>query len=223
MDKVIFWDFDGTLVHPNQRFVDALDVSLRQSGYIIERESIVKYLKTIFPWLNYDKSYQNQTSKWWDNFLGNLTPFYMENKVAKEDFDKINLTYKQRITTINDYVLYNDTKMVLKKCVEFGYKNYLLSNNYPELPYFVQDLGLTEYFSGLIVSSHIGYEKPRQELYDYAKKLAKCNSGIMVGDNPNADILGGKQAGLKAVFVHNQNPSQADYTFNTLKQILQIL
>lgn len=45
----------------------------------------------------------------------------------------------------------------------------------------------------------------------------------MVGDNPNADILGGKQAGLKTVFVHNQNPSQADYTFNTLEQILQIL
>ena len=107
--------------------------------------------------------------------------------------------------------------------MQLGYRNYLLSNNFPELTHFVEDFGLTKYFSGLIVSSHVGYEKPRQELYDYAKKMANCDSGVMVGDNPVADILGGKQAGLKTVFVHNSNPSQADYTFNSLEEILKII
>lgn len=223
MDKVIFWDFDGTLVNPNKRFVLALNFSLKKFGYSTDLIDIENFLKTVYPWLNYDKTYENETGKWWDNFLSSLNQFYCRYNVKIAEYNKISLTFKERITTFNDYVLYDDTKCVLEGCIKRGYKNYLLSNNFPELTNFIEDFGLMKYFSGLIISSHIGYEKPRKELFDYAKKLADCDSGFMIGDNPNADIIGGKNAGLKTVFVHNQSESVADYTFNTLKPILDIL
>ena len=223
MDKVIFWDFDGTLVKPNTRFVNSLHSSLDEFGLIVTNDLVSTHLKKVFPWLNYDITYPDSTQNWWDDFLKKLIPFYQIIGVEQSIFDKINLSFKTKITTINDYVIYDDTLSTLKQAKARGYKNYLLSNNFPELPFFLDEFGLTEYFSGLIVSSHVGYEKPRKELFDYAKRLANCTSGIMVGDNPVADILGAKNAGLKTALVHNQSPSEADYTFDSLKQILDIL
>lgn len=221
MEKIIFWDFDGTLVKANTRFIDALQSALNERGFNVKKDLITAHLKSIFPWSNYDISYPNSTNKWWDSFFRNLSPFYTKHSI--NDPDKINEIFKDKITTVNDYVLYDDTKMVLQKCVERGYKNYLLSNNFPELPYFIADFELNEYFSGLVISSLVGYEKPRKELFDYAKNLANCKSGIMVGDNPVADITGGKGANLTTVLVHNPSPSVADYTFDTLEKILNIL
>ena len=223
MKKVIFWDFDGTLVHPNTRFVDALDTTLKQFGYHIDKNVLTTYLQRIYPWLNYHVAYPNETDKWWDNFLKELSAFYEENNVNPSDYEKINAGFRNFIININTYVIYHDAKLVLGKCVELGYKNYLLSNNFPELTKFIEDFDLNQYFSGVIISSLVGYEKPRKELFDYAKKLANCETGIMIGDNPIADIQGAKDNGLKAVLVHSDAESIADYMFETLEEVLNIL
>ena len=223
MKKVIFWDFDGTLVYPNTRFVDALDSALKQFGYNIDKGVLSNYLQKIYPWNNYNDTYPNERDKWWDDFLNKLNLFYSENGVDIKDIIKINDSFKNIIINENTYVIYPDAKTVLSKCIGLGYENYLLSNNFPELTNFINDFGLNKYFSGLVISSHVGYEKPRKELFDYAKSIANCKYGIMIGDNPIADIVAGKENGLKTVLVHNQSPSVADYTFESLTEILKIL
>ena len=40
MKKVLFWDFDGTIIYPNESFLDALDRTVREFGVEIEREKI---------------------------------------------------------------------------------------------------------------------------------------------------------------------------------------
>lgn len=45
----------------------------------------------------------------------------------------------------------------------------------------------------------------------------------MVGDNPEADIVGGLAAGMKTVLVHNPMPSAADYTCVDLGEVAAIL
>ena len=223
MNKVIFWDFDGTLVKPNERFLTALISTLKEVGYSVETENVRTFLKTVFPWLNYNVTYPTTTNQWWENFLSSLTIFYKKIKVKKEDYPKINLDFQDKIVKNNDYILYEDAEFVLQQCVQLGYKNILLSNNYPELRDMLKNLGVEKYFSDFCVSANIGYEKPRKELFEYAQKIAKTSGGIMVGDNPVADIIGAKNAGMTAVLVHNDCPSIADYTFNSLKDILQIL
>lgn len=173
--------------------------------------------------MNDQKTDASETGRWWERFLFSLTPFYEAHSVCENTRNKGNELFQACIIRKNDYVLYEDTKHVLRECAQRGYRNYLLSNNYPELPFMVKELGLYEYFSDLFVSALIGYEKPRSELFAYAKKKANCSSGLMVGDNPVADILGAKAAGLKAVLVHREEPSQADATCSTLKEILEIL
>ena len=223
MKKVIFWDFDGTLVKANRRFVDSLNFTLQKFGHSPDICTIDKTIKEAYPWLNYQNSYVGEKDSWWDNFLKKLFPIYSSLNIDKSLIEKINQEYKTRLTTHNDYEIYPDTKFVLQECTNRGYSNYLLSNNFPELSFFVKDLGISEYFEDLIVSSHVGYEKPRKELFDHAIKISRCDFGIMVGDNPIADIRGGKEVGLKTILVHNTVESAADYTFETLTQILSIL
>ena len=45
----------------------------------------------------------------------------------------------------------------------------------------------------------------------------------MIGDNVNADILGGKQAGMKTILVHKGYSEHADYCFDNLKEILSLI
>lgn len=45
----------------------------------------------------------------------------------------------------------------------------------------------------------------------------------MIGDNPIADIIGGKSAGMKSIFVHKDCYSDADYTCKNLSDIPELL
>ena len=105
-----------------------------------------------------------------------------------------------------------------------GYKNYILSNNFPELPVIVENFGLSEYFSDYIISSNVGFEKPRIELFQHALRIAEYpNLCYMIGDNPIADIQGGKNAGMKTILVHREKNNEADYTCDNLTDILSII
>jgi len=97
------------------------------------------------------------------------------------------------IKSKSNYKLYSDAIATLKSVVEKGHKNVILSNNYPDLSDVIKALDLDKYFDKIIVSANIGYDKPRPEIFEYAKNLyPNYNDFIMIGDNPNADIVGGK-------------------------------
>ena len=122
------------------------------------------------------------------------------------------------------YAVFPDAEEALQACLDRGAKNYILSNNYPELPFVLQALGLLKYFRGVVVSGAVGLDKPRPEIFRFARQLAgspeRC---LMVGDNPSADIEGALRAGMTAVQVHNTAPSRADYRFETLLPVVDLV
>ena len=224
MEKIIFWDFDGTLAKPNDRFEAGVCLALRRYGYEVDYLEASRFLKSVYPWEHPSESYPQETASWWERFFASLAPFYRQLGVSEGDYDKINRAYQERIRTHNDYFLYDDTKAVLQKSVSLGYRNYILSNNYPELQGIVEALGIAEYFCGMVVSGCVGYEKPRKELFAHAKAQAECGADcqiFMVGDNPTADILGAKAMGWTTVFVHKSCANEADFACATLDEAIE--
>jgi len=222
--KVIFWDFDGTLVHPNERFVQTFRAAAACYNYDIPIDEIRTLFVRIYPWNNTHISYTDQLDSWWDRFVGNFSGLYEKHGISAEAGGRISRKFVDDMVHNNTYTLYEDTKAVLGECKKRGYRNYGLSNNYPELLMILDQFGLTEYFEEYIVSANVGYEKPRRELYDYAKSRAgKFDVGFMIGDNPIADIRGGNAAGLTTIFVHKDEVTEADYTCKTLTEALAIL
>jgi putative hydrolase of the HAD superfamily len=70
--------------------------------------------------------------------------------------------------------------------------------------------------------------KPQKEIFEYALKktngnIAEC---IMIGDNPNADILGALNAGMDNIFVNHINANYSvkpTHTVYHLKELENIL
>lgn len=66
-------------------------------------------------------------------------------------------------------------------------------------------------FDGYFLSSMIGYEKPRKELYSYAyEKAGRPAKAYMIGDNPVADMKGAKSVGMRTVLVHGRGGKYPD-------------
>ena len=113
--------------------------------------------------------------------------------------------------------MYEDAVSSLALLRDKGYASYILTNNYPEITDNIAGLGLLPYIDGAIVSSHVGFEKPRAELYAYAKRVAgEPDICYMIGDNPIADIDGARCVGMKTVYIHNGHIDTADFCADTL-------
>lgn len=128
-----------------------------------------------------------------------------KNNIDKKDLKLINKAFRYNVINF-EYKLYSDSESILSYCKSKGYNNYILSNNFPELVQVIERFNLEKYFADYFISSNIGYEKPRIEIFEYA--INKANyPGVcyMIGDNPIADIQRGKNACLNTILVHNNS------------------
>ncbi len=205
MNKAMFWDFDGTLVHSNTSFLDSLESAIKTYGYQIFREDIGGFLKEVCSWYVPQKSYPDKTVEmWWQELFDNIQDFCEKHAVKAEDRRRICQLFRQKVISY-EYQPYEDVEEVLSYCQKLGYDNYVISNNYPELVNVIERYGWDKYFKAYILSANIGYEKPRIEIYQYALAVAgHPDVCYMVGDNPIADIEGSIKAGMKAILVHNR-------------------
>lgn len=225
MKKALFWDFDGTLVHPNQSFFDALQTALKAQNYFIPEDELWALLKSSCSWYNYDITYPDKTgSKWWVSLFEKFDALFDKYEIAPTLRKTIEEDFREQILSGKSYVLFDDAKDVLAQCMEMGYQNYVISNNYPELTEIIHTFDLAPYFTEYFVSANLGYEKPRQEIFRYALEAAGYpDVCYMIGDNPVADILGGKAAGMKTILVHHDDRYEEDFNCKTLTDILKIL
>ena len=87
--------------------------------------------------------------------------------------------------------------------------------------------GLAGFFSVVVWSSAVGYRKPNPRIYEIALEDLELTPGrriVMVGDNEEADIIGGEKMGFTTVKVDDRgekSESAADYV--VLRSELQTL
>lgn len=225
MRKAIFWDFDGTLTVPNHMWsvslVKALGPLAGEHG--ITWEKIRPFTHSGFPW-DEDGTGDLSGEAWWGCMLEKFCQAYLHFGIPKEKARETVSKVRELILSKDSYRVYPDAAAVLAVCLYKGYKNYLLSNNYPELEEVLVQLQLRQFFAGCIVSGKAGVNKPQPEIFRLGEKTANFPSQIwMVGDNPVADIAGAKGAGWKTALVHGPEGSGADVTAETLTDLLPYL
>lgn len=219
---VVFWDFDGTLVHSNPLWSNTVYNALRSvdGNTMVAFGDIRKCMATGFTWHTPDKDYSKMTgSKWWDFMIDKIRRDYISLGVSAEIADKAAKKVPHLIKNPKNYTLYDDAVEALEKSTACGNKNVMLSNNFPDLTDVIKALDLEKYFDDIIVSACVGYDKPRQEIFDWAKSKYPNEKYIMIGDSITADIAGGNHAGMKTILVHKGIHSQADLCCKDLSDI----
>lgn len=223
---IIFWDFDGTLVYSNPLWSSSVYQALKAEDIntTVKFSDIRKCMAEGFTWHTPDQDYSKLTGdKWWEFMNNKFYHDYTSLGVKSDTAEKAVKRIRDIIKDKSNYTLYPDTAPTLAALIKKGYKNVILSNNYPDLIEVIKELDLDTYFDNIIVSANAGYDKPRLEIFELAKNLYPNNEYIMIGDNPVADIIGGKNANMKTILVHNHQNSCADYCFDELKSVLEIL
>jgi FMN phosphatase YigB (HAD superfamily) len=72
--------------------------------------------------------------------------------------------------------------------------------------------GLANYIDGVASSHSVGWFKPHREIFERALALAgvRAEEAVMVGDRTDADVLGAKRLGMRAVLRRTSNPGAMD-------------
>lgn len=98
-----------------------------------------------------------------------------------------------------------DVKKVVIELSKRGYVLGVIANTITEteIPDWLEEDALTGYFKTVVLSSKIGYRKPRPEIYlEAAKRIGvEPARSMYLGDNPSRDILGARLAGFGMVII----------------------
>lgn len=114
---------------------------------------------------------------------------------------------KFRKTSMLFLKLYDGVIDLLDSLKASGKKIYLLSNaqrcfTYPELV----ELGIVDYFDGILISSDCGCKKPDTAFFDILIERYNLDrsKSVMIGNDCITDMQGAKGAGLDSLYIHQE-------------------
>ncbi len=217
----ILFDADDTLFHFDafsglQRLFQQYQVHFTAEDYDIY-QSVNKPL-----WVEYQKGaisaiqLQHQRFQGWADKL-NVTPLDL-NKGFLSAMAELCLPLNGAVNLLN----------ALKGRVKMG----IITNGFTALQQKrLEHTGFLEYFDLLVISEEVGYAKPHPAIFDFA--LTQMGNParkrvMMVGDNPDSDILGGINAGLVTCWLNADNRAlptgiNPDWQVSTLGELQDIL
>lgn len=223
---ILCWDFDGTIALSHHLWSN----SVRKAINMIEPDNKINFLdirkcmETGFSWQTPEADYPEATGqKWWLQMNEHFYKSYLSLGVSENSAKKASEAVREIILRTENYILYETAVDTLEKAKAMGHTNIILSNNYPELEQVLQNLGIRNLFEDVVVSACVGYEKPRNEFFEIAKKKYPDGEFYMIGDSVSADIIGGRNAGMKTILVHKGYNKSADFCVDKLSDILNII
>ncbi len=223
----LLWDFDGTLAYRDGMWTASVSAVLDKNGYLkYDKQVISKTMQPYYPWAKHELAHDEYFGElsWWE---------YIEQNVVGRALSAINIEgnkkeklakqFRSEYLRLDMWHLFSDAKVSLEKSIELGYDNVILSNHTPELRQITDYLGITKYFTHVITSAEIGYEKPNPKFYETIKQFGTYDRFIMIGDNYFADVLGAKAYGMEAILVRKPNDMGCDSYAEDLRGIWKYL
>ena len=130
----------------------------------------------------------------------------------------------------------DDVKETVIELNKRGYLLGIIANTITEteIPDYLEEYGLTDYFKTVVLSSKVGIRKPNPEIYWEASRRLGVDPGkcVYVGDNPVRDVEGTRAAGygmmiliLEPETLKKEPPTgevKPDHTIREIKDLLDI-
>lgn len=200
-DRLVLWDFDGTLGHRpgmwSQTLVDSLGVA--RPGHEFSAADVRPYLASGFPWQSESlhHPFAGDSDAWWGHMALVFRSAFISMGCSIADARSASLLVREHYVDPSRWIVYSDSAPSLDRLAAAGWKNSIVSNHVPELPTLLETLGLADKFEHVVSSGSFGWEKPSPSIFARAVELAGSPRSVhMIGDNPVADIRGAENAGI---------------------------
>lgn len=210
-DRVVFWDFDGTLGYRvSGKWAAALHQALLEQlpGVSLTVDDLRPFLNKGFPWHHPEivHTHLSDPEEYWAVLQCLFADVYRQlglSETAVALAERVRYHY----TNPSGWALYDDVISTFDRLSAHGWSHALISNHVPELTTIVQSLGLAMRLDLIVNSADVGYEKPHPRIFEIARKsMGQPRAAWMVGDNAIADVMGAEAAGIPAILVRRQYP-----------------
>ncbi|BAV09959.1 putative hydrolase of the HAD superfamily [Filimonas lacunae] len=175
-------------------------------------------------WDRYTKGYIKQEELRWKRMWFTLLDFKIGDEALSKD---MSVQFLDRLPYRKNLFPY--TVEILNYLRNKGYRMHLITNGFDEVQHCkLASSNLTHFFEEVITSQKSNSLKPNKAIFEFALQAtgATVRESIMIGDNLDADIQGGMNAGLDTVFVNHLNVQahiQPTYTILHLQELETIL
>lgn len=217
-DRVVFWDFDGTLAQRENLWSGALLDAWRRvdDRTVGTAEQLRPYLRDRFPWHDTLTVRAPQSpADWWAALHPMFVEAYMALGVDSVRADEAACHVPAEFYRRDAWTVIDGAEEALSVTKTAGYRNIILSNHAPELPALVDALGLSGLVEQTFTSAAIGAEKPNPAIFEFAMDRAGVTTAgdvWMIGDNPIADVQGARNAGIQAILADGAYPDSTGMT-----------
>lgn len=182
--------------------------------------------------------YNRYNKELWDQYKKGIIEknylSYRRFELVLQDFGIKNTELAKAMAA--DYIRISPTKTTLMvgtvEVLEYlkpKYKLGLITNGFDEIQFVkIRHSGLEKYFPVIVTSEEAGCKKPDPGIFAYtlAKAEASAETSIYIGDEPETDVVGAKEAGIDQVLVTFGKPfaeTGATFTITTLAELKTIL
>jgi putative hydrolase of the HAD superfamily len=215
-ERVVLWDFDGTLGWREGGWSGTLLALLHEQGWALELgvEQLRPHLSRGFRWDLHERPHRPAVDPdlWWAELEPVLRGAVTQVGVPAEGADFAVRHFRSRFLTYDAWRVFPDVVACLQALDAAGWVQEVASNNFPEFERVLRHLGLRRHFRRVHCSAQIGFEKPHPGFYRAATAALSRDAEIwMVGDNVEADYLGGQRAALKTLLVRKPSPLAGRY------------
>lgn len=225
-ERVVFWDFDGTLARREDLWAGALRDAWRcvDDTIMLSAEQLRPHLRKRFPW--HDPSIVHapvSAAQWW----AALHPVFVDAFTASGADPALAAEAASQVATelyrVDAWKATDGAEDALALTRNAGFRNIILSNHAPELPGLVEALELSTWVEETLTSAAIGAEKPNPAIFEFALRRAGVTnreSAWMVGDNPIADVEGARGVGIPAILADGSHPDAQGVTVLQTAQMI---
>ncbi|SHM59264.1 putative hydrolase of the HAD superfamily [Cyclobacterium lianum] len=225
----IFFDLDHTLWDYDSNVRDSLS------------DLFVHYRLEDFGEINFDSFFEAflaTNHELWDLFnQGKVDQSELRKIRFRKVFTRANLSPAHiPVTLEQDFVSQTSSRArVMDHTFEIldylrdAYALHIITNGFNESQYSkLKHSGLAPYFELVVTSESSGFRKPDKRIFYHAlEKLgSKAEDCLMIGDNPNSDILGAKNASIDQVYynpLQKKDQVQSTFTISHLSELRTIL
>ena len=185
-NRVIFWDFDGTLGYRSGGWTGTLHEILVAYDPLspITVEDLRPFLQSVYPWHTPEVAHPelSDAERWWEHLLPTFVRAYRGLGVEETAAEELASKFRSRYLDPAGWILYPDVLPTVSALTRRGWRHRIITNHVPEFPFILSSLGLSDLFDHVTNSAEIGYEKPHPEIFRLALEAAgNPTSAWMVG------------------------------------------